>query len=199
MPYSQNNEELYILEHFKGFTGTLLDIGANDGKTFSNSLALIGEGWSAVLVEPCAEAYMKLSLLHEYNDKVRCIPVAIGKENGKTLLHVNDPHIDGDTGLLSTLNPDEKKRWGSLPFNTQEVEVFDFKTLCNFVEKDRFDFITIDCEGLDYDVLSQIDLTHTKMVCVEHNGKEIEKYSEYCKSFGMRILHINGENIICVK
>lgn len=199
MSFSQNSEEKYILQYFEGFTGTLLDIGANDGKTFSNSLALIGNDWKAVLVEPGADAYMKLALLHEYNDKVMCLKLAIGQENGFVDLHVNEPHIAGDTGLLSTLDPKEKERWGSLQFKTERVECMDYKSLCELIEMDKFDFITIDAEGKDMVILEQIDLTHTRMVCVEHNGKDIEKYSDYCKKFGMKVLHINGENIILVK
>ena len=40
--YSQNQEEQIILDYFNDVkVGHVLDIGANDGKTFSNSLALI--------------------------------------------------------------------------------------------------------------------------------------------------------------
>ena len=39
MNYSQNNEQNIILNYFKNYKGTLLDLGANDGITFSNSYA----------------------------------------------------------------------------------------------------------------------------------------------------------------
>lgn len=50
--YSQNDEEAIIMRYFANRTGRLLDIGAADGMTNSNSLALIERGWRAVLVEP---------------------------------------------------------------------------------------------------------------------------------------------------
>jgi FkbM family methyltransferase len=37
-----------------------LDIGAYDGKTFSNTLALIERGWNGVLVEPAPEVFVTL-------------------------------------------------------------------------------------------------------------------------------------------
>ncbi len=49
--YSQNNEEKFILEHFKNRKGKFLDIGAYDGKTFSNTFALVELGWSGLEIE----------------------------------------------------------------------------------------------------------------------------------------------------
>src|SRR5262245_12533077 len=43
--YSQNDEEGIIAGYFGGRTGTLLDIGAYDGVSFSNSRRLIESGW----------------------------------------------------------------------------------------------------------------------------------------------------------
>ena len=39
--YSQNQEEKYILKHFKDKQGTFLDLGAYDGKELSNTRALV--------------------------------------------------------------------------------------------------------------------------------------------------------------
>ncbi len=59
--YSQNNEEQIIIEYFKDFKGHLLDIGANDGLTLSNSRKLIELGWTGDLVEPSPNAFQKLT------------------------------------------------------------------------------------------------------------------------------------------
>lgn len=195
--YSQNNEQEIIGEYFKHYVGYLLDIGANDGKTFSNSLALIEKGWDALLIEPNKAAYAKLSELHKENYRVNCLPLAIGDTNGCYELLVNEPHIEGDLGLLSTLQESETKRW-NLNFNKELVEVVTFKNLMKIYQKPVFDFITIDAEGLDYNILSQIDLTKVgcKLFCVEHNGKDIEKYIQYGESFGFKELSRNPENLI---
>jgi FkbM family methyltransferase len=199
--YTQNQEEKYITEYFKDFKGTLLDVGANDGKTFSNSLKLIELGWKAYLVEPSKKAFDILSKLHGGNPNVECVPVAIGKSNMKAVLEESGWHLHhkSDVALLSTLVPEEKKKWNKVQFEKQECEVMDYKTFTDLVGWQAFDFISIDCEGMDWDVLSQIDLSQTKMLCVEHNGNETEKYIDYCKGFGMRLIYKNAENIIMVK
>ena len=66
--YSQNDEEKIILDLLKDQpVGRLLDIGAFDGKTFSNSLALFEKGWSGVVVEPNPESLVALIKLHGKN------------------------------------------------------------------------------------------------------------------------------------
>jgi hypothetical protein len=48
--YSQNKEEEVILNYFNGHVGTFVDLGANDGITFSNTRALAERGWKGVLI-----------------------------------------------------------------------------------------------------------------------------------------------------
>lgn len=200
--YSQHKEEEVILNYFENIKhqGSLLSIGENDGKTFSNALALIEKGWLATLVEPDERALNLLYQWHAENERVEIFPYAIDDEDSvdvrKKILHINDPHIQGDTGLLSTLIESEKNRWNGLGFKTQEVECINYKRLLVHASYSPYDFINIDCEGLDYDILKQIDLSTTSLVCVEHNGKEIEKYISYGEKFGLKEIHRNGENII---
>lgn len=192
--YSQNDEQNIILSYFGDKKGTLLDIGANDGKTFSNSLALIKSGWDAVLVEPHPVAFSLLNELHKGNDKVMTFNVAISDKDGDIVLHTNEPHIEGDTGLLSTIVPEEKNRWG-LAFFEEMVKAYSWKTFSDVVEK-KYDFITIDAEGMDYTILTQIDLSDTSMVCVEFNSKEMDRYVTYCSKFGLKLHGVNPENLI---
>lgn len=194
MRYSQNNEEDIILKYFGDFKGHLLDIGANDGVTLSNSRKLMEIGWDGDFVEPSDKAFEKLSSLYP-----NCHKVAISIENGLASLYDSDSHLSGnDTGLLSTLKQEETKRWKYNNFQEIQVEMVDFKTLLEFTSSKMFDFITIDAEGMDYEILSQINLNEVgcKLICVEHNGKDIEKFKSYCQSFGMKEISRNGENLI---
>src|SRR6186713_1166854 len=91
--YSQNNEEQIILDYFReGKRGKVLDIGANDGITFSNSAKLIELGWSAVLVEPSPIAYQRLLQQHKQHiadGRVITLDVAIREaaQPSKIVLH----------------------------------------------------------------------------------------------------------------
>jgi FkbM family methyltransferase len=203
--YSQNQEQEHILKYFGEFKGTLCDIGANDGKTFSNSLALIERGWKALLFEPSPKAFAKLTALHEANNNVICICKAVGIETGTFTLHESGPHLpdQSDFSLLSTLDAKEKARWkGSVEFTPIEVDVITVDQVLSIADVESFDFITIDAEGLDIEILKTFDLGKTKLVCVEWNGNYAVKDEiiEYCMSYGLwSFIYESGENIIIGK
>jgi hypothetical protein len=81
----------------------------------------------------------------------------------------------------------------------QKIQVCDFKTfLGDDARYKQADFITIDIEGLDYEILSSIDLdqTQTRLICVEHNGHNIQKYIDYFKKYKMQVIAQNAENLL---
>ncbi len=205
--YSQGEEEKFIIEFFKGFKGAVLDIGANDGKTFSNSLRLIELGWEALLVEPSPVAFIELVNLHLFNDNVELQNVAIGTEPGKMILHESGAHVKGggDVSLVSSLDVSETERWkkNGVKYNEIEVSVIRIKDLLPHQTGFHFDFITIDAEGFDLAILKQIDLTCVKLLCIEWNSiEEIKKeILQYTSTFGMdNIIYQSGENLlICRK
>lgn len=51
--YSQDGQQEVFARRLAGRRGRLLDVGAHDGTTGSNSRALIEAGWGGVLIEPC--------------------------------------------------------------------------------------------------------------------------------------------------
>ena len=198
MNYTQNKEQEYILEYFKDFKGTLLSVGENDGKTFSNALALIENGWHAVLVEPSPSTFDKLLKLHKDNDKVSCLNVAIGDTTGKMKFYESGHHLKdkSDYALLSTLDVNETLKWKKCGIEFKEIEV-DVITMSEISA--QFDFVTIDAEGLDIEILKQIDLTHTKLLCIEWNSIVANKLEilEYCSQFRMnKIIYQSGENLL---
>lgn len=204
--YSQNGECKVIQQYFDGLIGDCLSIGENDGRTYSNVLGLIENGWSATLVEPSSKVFPSLLSEHFGNNNVHCIQVAIGTYNGNAIL-LDSGHylLKGTSSLLSTIIPSETQRWGdAVIWEESEVPVITFDELMKRTPMKRFDFISIDCEGLDYDVLSQINIAELECscVCIEHNGVPglKEKMYHYCATFGLtKILLTNGENIIIAK
>ena len=112
----------------------------------------------------------------------------------------------GNCGKLTGLEKGkEQEKWkkGGLEFEKVEVDVLTFN---DFRTKKvpgmfRFDFITIDAEGMDLAILQQIDLTkyQTKLVCIEHNSvpEAKEAMIAYCRSHGLvEIIYESGENVI---
>lgn len=205
MNYSQNNEQEIILNYFKDEIGTVLDIGANDGKTLSNSYALIERGWNGLLVEASPKAFERLTCVHCVPDReVQLLNVAIGSKNGNIELNESGSLLGtGDTSLVSSTRQDEVDRWASLsiPFEKIIVPVIDFNTLMQRSIYDKFDFITIDIEGMEPEVVPQIFFTNlqTRMAIIEWNGKNADLYDHFLLKHGLKLIHTNAENRIYAK
>lgn len=202
--YSQNSEDLIVAKYFGDKIGTLLELGANDGITFSNSRYLIEKGWKAFLVEP-SSACDKLVDLYNENLDVDFQPIAIGTENGNLTLFESGAHVPRgtDRALVSTMVKSEMRRWPNVEFNEEMVVCVTFGVYYAGIGKPKLDFISIDIEGMDWAVLQQINLHEVgcSCLCIEWNSKQelLTKFTEYTQQFGMRVLHINAENVIfCV-
>jgi FkbM family methyltransferase len=134
MSYTQNNEEALILSHFANRNAselTVLDIGANDGKTFSNSLKVIELGWNGILIEPSPKAFALLTNLHGFKQNVMCYPIAITNQNGMFQLQESSSLLNqGDTSLVSSLKQEETVKWANnnVRFNPVNVMGMDFKS-----------------------------------------------------------------------
>jgi FkbM family methyltransferase len=198
---SQNNETKIVLNYFGKKKGTVLEIGSNDGKTLSNSYDLIKMGWKSTLVEP-SSVYKDMEILHKGNDMVETFNVAIGKEKGELTFYESGSHVNGgsDKALVSTADPEELKRWENVEFKKTKVLVISFKDLLEQSSNKIFDYISIDVEGMEMDILPQIDFKAIgcSCLCIEWNGeKDLRyKFKEYCRPFGLIEIHRNAENII---
>jgi len=201
---SQNNEAQIVADYFKGFKGTVLDIGANDGQTFSNSYDLIKSGWSAVLIEP-GTVFTQLQELHKGNKLVNCYQLAIADKEQILTFYESGAHVKNgkDTGLVSTLDYNESIRWrnSGVEFTERKVQAVPFSWVYKWHK--QFDFITIDAEGFDLQILKQIDLVKVgcRCLCIEWNGViDLKReYSNYVAIWGLRLISENRENLIFAK
>lgn len=201
--YSQNKEDLIVLDYFKDRTGSLLSVGENDGTTFSNARLLIEKGWSAYVLEPstvCSELFK----LHKSNPNVHIFNYGLGTKEGIVKFYESLNHVKGgsDRALVSTVDYNETIRWrkSGVEFIERNIQMVPFNKFYESIEKPKFNFITIDCEGLDYDILVQINLAEVECEClvIEWNGdnKLKNKISRHCSNFGLFQSHQNKENLI---
>lgn len=190
--FSQNDEEKYILNYFGDFKGRFLDIGAFDGVNLSNTRELIERGWTGVMVEPSPSVFPRL--------------VENTKEPGITLINAAIASIDGHVDFwdndqaVATAVPSEMDRWEDQAFKKCRVPAMTVSTLLS-QNPGPYHFISIDAEGMDYDILRQIKpiRLNCRMVCVEHNGKVLNECREYLYDFGYKVLLVNAENLIMVR
>lgn len=179
--YSQNGEQSIILKHFENDqqkTCRFLDIGANDGISFSNTYALSQLGWKGICVEPIPEAFLKLQKLHSENERIYCINVGVSDETKIVSFHQSNDWIGAEApvGILSTLNESSKNRFHGMNWTETKAIVFNFnemEKIYKLVDM-RYDFINVDVEGHELIVLKQIKekLKYCKLICIEKSGNE---------------------------
>lgn len=209
--YSQSGEQAVIMRYFTGRErGMLLDVGANDGETFSMSRALLLDGWKGVLVEPSPAAFEKLVRLYQvtptekdFEVSQNLVNAAITVTYGPIDLYDSGTHLKkGDVALLSTTVPSEMNRWkkSGEVFTKTTARGIEFSTLMKETGVSHFDFISIDAEGMDVAILHQIDLTEVgcQLLCIEFNqNREAEAaIRAYCQYHGMKLLHRTYENLL---
>lgn len=206
--YSQNSEDTIIINFFNNkyghdFKGVLLDLGANDGRTFSNALRLIQKGWAGVLVEASKQSFAQLEKEHAGNDAVQCINIGVADRVGTLVFHESGEHIGkGDHSLVSTFDARELQRWGTnQKFTKTTIDVVDYSTLMEMSRYKSFDFITMDIEGMETAVLPDMDLTDVKCLCIEYNmkGDLLRYYTQIANKFGLNEFQRNNENVIFVR
>jgi FkbM family methyltransferase len=209
--YSQNQEDTLILNHwinrYGDAKGTLLDIGANDGVIFSNSLLLIESGWSAHLFEPSKKTFNKLQKFHNHRKNVYCYNCGLSDETGTKFFYESGTLLnEGDVDLVSTTQISEFNKWkGRVTFGESLAFFYTWQDWLNYAKlgDEKFDFISIDAEGEDWKILSQINLTKhdCKILCVEWNSIPTNStlYTQYANSHNLFEIHRNAENIIFAK
>lgn len=185
MGYSQNNEEQIILDYFGDFVGTFCDIGANDGETFSNTARLIELGWGGDMIEPHPGAYEACRLRYLANPSIDVHNVAIGSQNEPVLFH------SASDSMLSTAVESHKAHWPTTDFTQIEV---DQVTWLEFAHN-TYDFVSIDAEAMDWEILKQIDLSNVKMLCIEY-GEFEDEITAYCELYGMRHIASTVQNLL---
>ena len=134
----------------------VVDVGAHDGMSLSNSYPFIQGGWTAVMVEPLPQVFAALSQRFADNPNVTCVNKACSSAPGRMPLFIGQ---DGPGGMLSTLCQDDN--WWFRQVRTRHRIDVDVDTLTNLLSAQNFpkDFslLLIDTEGMDYDVLQGLD------------------------------------------
>jgi len=194
--YTQNQEEKYILEGLKSLnTGTFLDIGAHDGKTFSATRALAERGWSGVYVEPDPRVLPSLyANTLKFGNRVQVLPVAIGLQEGRL------PFYSSKGDMVGSLTKSHVDKWSAQrEFELTDVNVVTLKTLAAS-RGTQFDFINLDVEGLNWDVFTQFDwkVWRPKCICIEYDDKLYEM-TEIMQRNNYEITYTSPENFVAVR
>lgn len=191
--YSQRDEERVIRQRFGARQGRVLDIGAYDGKTFSNTLALIERGWGGTLVEASPGPFRAMMRLHKDRPNLNLVLACIGHRTGVHKFHASDDAVGTDSD-------DHYETWkeigGFVTIHTPVITPHDLLAAM----PGPYEFVSIDVEGFTTEYVFR-NLPYytmgTELVCVEHNGgRGVQRFAEIGEAMGLRVIHTTGENHI---
>ena len=159
---SETGQDFFALAANKFKTeGTFLEFGAYDGVNFSNTYLLEKRfGWTGVLIDPIPSHYESMKL----NRKCKCIHAAVTAEN-ESFVNI----LESPASNLSKLA--DKK---SLLNKIHKVQAFTLtEILDEYFPAKSLDFLSIDTEGNDLDILESINFNNYMInaICVEHNNR----------------------------
>ena len=179
LSFSQFGEDLLVQQILRKDAGIYLDIGANHPVRFSNTYHLYRfRGWHGILVEP-NPALAKLLRSRRPRDVV--LAAAVGKTDGTAFFENNPEHT-----LSRVLFCKDEAR-----YPVKEVPVVSLPSLfARFSDLlKQVDFLTIDCEGMDWEILSGNDWhqLRPKCICAECGDREEERLANYLAEQGYRL------------
>ena len=164
-------QDLIACIYFNGKpSGYFVDIGAFDGVEISNTYALEQLGWQGICVEPIPEIYRLL----QQNRKCHSYNVAISSATGSTADFLKVSKLQGLSGLDQQMP--ERIRQGlqlqGLEIERTTVNIMTFDELMkNHGDIHYIDFLSIDVEGGELDVLATIDFDRFQfgLITIENN------------------------------
>ncbi|MCX6990466.1 MAG: FkbM family methyltransferase [Chlamydiae bacterium] len=180
--YSQCGQDRLLNEKwFKNKkNGVFVDIGAHNGISFSNTKFFEELGWKGICIEPIPEVYEEL----KKNRSCICIQGCISDRNGKSSFLRVEGEPEMLSGLLTKYDPRHLERvyreiatrsYGKAP-KCIEVDCYLLNDLLRKNDVFHIDFLSIDIEGGELDVLKTIDFDQfdIEFVVIENNYRNQE-------------------------
>lgn len=168
--YSQNREDL-LLSGFFDLTkhGFYVDVGANHPIHDSVTKYFYDRGWRGINIEPNPNIY---ALLVE--DRPRDINLQIGVSNVKGSLKLREyPAGDGLSTFSEAMKDDYLNSQSEVTEQHKDyyVDVYNLKEIFAEHQVKSIDFIKVDVEGFEYEVLEGNDWEkyRPKVICIEAN------------------------------
>lgn len=169
--YQKSSAQLFqdLLVHFlmNKKEGTFVEFGACDGLTLSNTLYLENNlNWTGILGEPARKWEKDLKI-----NRPNCIieTKCVYAESGKFL-----EFLESEEGEYSALENHVSKDTNSSRrknLSSYDVETISLNELLNKNNIQSLDYLSIDTEGSEYEIISNYDFNKLKpkIITIEHN------------------------------
>lgn len=184
----------------RGITaGEFIDVGAFDGVTYSNTRALAEAGWSGIFVEPNPMAASKLLRLYGGDHRHLIFLSAMGEEASMRPMALSDHDVEG----LSTFDDGYMEKWRHVAnFRRAVVPVMTWRNMLEMVcpdpERPKFEFVSIDTEGLSLALLRLMpEALRPAVICVEKDSEDLRtKTILELDRRGYMLIYESLENIV---
>lgn len=187
--YSQLGQDRYLNgNYFKNkVNGVFVDVGAHDGKTYSNSKFFEDLGWSGLCIEPIPSIFNQL----KENRKCICENYAVSDVEGEDEFLLVHGYAEMLSGLAKEYDPmhldrikGEINHYGGSK-EIIKINTLKLQTLLDKHNINSVDFLSVDTEGNELKVLKSIDFTKTKIfsVSIENNYKD-KSINEFLSNVG---------------
>lgn len=195
------NTDQYIRETFfpdYSYKGTMIEVGAGPPEFISMSKHFRDTGWRCICVEPnpkfIAQHKQLGNEIYQY---------AASFEEKETTFHIVNAGWTEETTGISYSGLEMKYGWKpteEVPFVDIDVKTIKLNTLLEQLSVDKVDFVSIDVEGYELEVMWGFDTAkyQPKVILLE-NYLAQDSYSNYMKSIGYNLVYKLEYNYIYAK
>mgnify|MGYP001279314332 FL=1 len=197
--YSQDQEDLFINDYFKKIdNGFYLDIGCYHPIKYSNTALLYNRGWQGINIDMNQTSIDLFKILRKKDKNICAAISSSNKEVTQYIDHLYSPVNTIDKNFSQVIS----KRIQTKPFSKKNIFTSTFTEIVKKykIQITKIDFLNIDVEGHDYDVLKGIDLLNIKpkIICIEIDNHEKnlsnQKIKNYLIKFNYKIIKRIGFN-----
>jgi FkbM family methyltransferase len=153
LSFAQEGEDLILRRHFEGRgAGTYVDVGAHHPWRFSNTYLFYRQGWSGLNIDATPGS---MEAFRRKRPRDRNVEAAVaGAARTITFFAFDDP-------ALNTFDPAAVERAKAAGYRVVEERKLRTTTLAELLREHlpggRIDFLSVDVEGLDAEVLGSND------------------------------------------
>jgi len=188
-------QDVFVIGLLKGKkNGYFVEFGAADGLFCSNTYMLENEfGWTGILAEPAKVWHQKLYENRRCNISEKCV-----YESSDQIIEFSEIKYPGLSTITKFKNNDNHAadRVSGEGYNVKTISLNDL--LMEYEAPDYIDYMSIDTEGSEYEIISRLDFKKYKfgIVQIEHNNnkKNREKIRSLMYAQGYKVIQ---QNVAC--
>ena len=198
--YSQWGEDQFINEFFKDkIDGIYLDIGCFHPVMYSNTCLLHRKGWRGINIDINPTSIDLFNIIRK-SDLNICDAIS---DTHKEVTQFTDHLFSPINTINKNFSKIISKKLSTKKFLEKKIITYTFDQIIkkNKIEIDIIDFLNIDVESHDFEVLQSIDLLKfkPKIICIEienplddFNYKKIKNYLQKYNYYLIKKIGLNG-------